>query len=169
MTCYQSTFIIHVTFFHLFSFSTLFWCRCTCEQPSWAAAPSSGPPSCASHGIVVTAPPAWLWPSSWTPVRLWRRCERPGWPEKSEGSRGKTEGRRTLLLSFGPLSFSRTDFCLTCNHILNAPWRVEEYVTGWKHALTHTHTTEMDFKGWCNNTMNTIGLKVADMLTLSSE
>lgn len=38
------------------------WCLCTYGPPSPAAAPSSGPPSSASHARAATARPAPLWP-----------------------------------------------------------------------------------------------------------
>lgn len=84
-----------------YSFWTLSWCRCTCERPSWAAAPSSGPPSSASPGRAVTALPLWLWPSSWTPERPWRRCGRPDWSGKEIKRGGKTKVWARLLSSRG--------------------------------------------------------------------
>lgn len=80
--------------FYFSSSSTSSWCRCTCGLPSWAAAPSSGPPSCASLGRTAMARPVWLSRSSWTHVKLWRRCVRPGWPGRSKRPNGKTKARR---------------------------------------------------------------------------
>lgn len=134
-------------FLPLHSFWTLSWCRCTCGRPSWAAAPSSGPPSCASPGRVVMALPVWPWPSSWTLVRPSRRCARPGWPEKGKRPRGKTKW------GWRPLSVGSQDgrvlLLLTSTHNLKAWQRAEEQVTGWKEKIivteyiyvSHTHTT----------------------------
>lgn len=137
----------------LSSSSTSSWCRCTCGLPSWAAAPSSGPPSCASLGRTAMARPVWLSRSSWTHVKLWRRCVRPGWPGRSKRPNGKTKARRKEwkrmpLQSFRLLSRGgKTESSLP--RLKPARWelRSEGKQNHWTLSLSVTSLTDVDFEG----------------------